>query len=131
MESFDDKLIGRSVRAKEAKPPYVSPRRKLNISLVDSDCKYLKIYTGTALRFAWNETLVFFTVYTFFSRPPDESDAETENELSEDEDGGNAALEELNRKQQHPDRLHLELWYNEKGEVRKMFCAFVTRKQPE
>ena len=26
-------------------------------------------------------------------------------------------MDELNRKQQHPERLHKELWYNEKDEV--------------
>lgn len=44
-------------------------------------------------------------------------ESESEKSHSDEEGHENEAMEELKRKQQHPDRLHPELWYNERGEV--------------
>lgn len=41
------------------------------------------------------------------------------SDASDDEaEDMNEMMEELQRKQQHPYRLHPELWYNDPGEVR-------------
>lgn len=48
----------------------------------------------------------------------DDSSDNKNDDSDDDESFENEALEELKRKQQHPNRLHLELWYNERGEVR-------------
>ncbi|XP_022906494.1 ribonuclease 3 [Onthophagus taurus] len=38
----------------------------------------------------------------------------SEEDLTDEED---CTMEELTRKQQHPDRLHMEMWYNDPGEM--------------
>ncbi|XP_017776911.1 PREDICTED: ribonuclease 3 isoform X2 [Nicrophorus vespilloides] len=42
------------------------------------------------------------------------SGSSSEEELTDEED---CTMEELTRKQQHPDRLHPEMWYNDPGEM--------------
>lgn len=54
-----------------------------------------------------------------------DEDSDSEKSQSDEESNENGAMEELKRKQQHPARLHSELWYNEKGEVLKtLACTF-------
>lgn len=47
----------------------------------------------------------------------DDSSSCDEDEDDDDDNEVNATLKELTRKSEHPDRLHPELWYNEKGEM--------------
>lgn len=46
-----------------------------------------------------------------------ETDSSDSEESSSEED---TALEELERKRKHPDRLHLELWFNDPKEVNEL-----------
>lgn len=46
-----------------------------------------------------------------------ESDSSTSDSSSEEEDEVDLVLQELERKKQHPARLHPELWYNDPGEM--------------
>lgn len=43
-----------------------------------------------------------------------DGDSDVSDNGSDDED---STVQELERKRQHPDRLHKELWYNDPGEV--------------
>lgn len=47
----------------------------------------------------------------------DASDIESDEAEFDDQELDNFAFNELNRKQSHPNRLHPEMWYNEKGEL--------------
>ncbi|XP_064214170.1 ribonuclease 3 [Tribolium castaneum] len=56
------------------------------------------------------------------------SSGSSEEELTDEED---CTMEELQRKQQHPDRLHPEMWYNDPGEMNDgplCRCSIKSRK---
>ncbi|XP_060525203.1 ribonuclease 3 [Cylas formicarius] len=57
------------------------------------------------------------------------SDSESSEDNLTDEE--NFSMEELQRKQQHPDRLHPEMWYNDPGEMNDgplCRCSFKSKK---
>ncbi|XP_059350405.1 LOW QUALITY PROTEIN: ribonuclease 3-like [Daphnia carinata] len=60
-----------------------------------------------------------------------ESDSSTSDSSSEEEDEVDLVLQELERKKQHPARLHPELWYNDPGEMNDgplCRCSFKARR---
>lgn len=86
-ESFEYELVERAARVNAKKPPYSPPPRKRKTRL----CKYK-------------------------SKECSSSDSSSsEDQIAEDEE--DCTMEELVRKQQHPDRLHKEMWYNDPGEM--------------
>lgn len=46
--------------------------------------------------------------------------ADSSSEESSDDEIELTWMDELNRKQEHPERLHRELWFNEKDEVSRL-----------
>ncbi|BES89263.1 ribonuclease III [Nesidiocoris tenuis] len=91
-DKFQNELVKRAARAKEANPEYVMPPRKGKIRH-HKCCR-----TG-------NDS--------------DSSDSGLENGSGSGGEGNeeDGLMEELERKKSHPHRLHPELWYNDPGEM--------------
>ncbi|XP_056155217.1 ribonuclease 3 [Lampris incognitus] len=87
-ERFEEELVRRQARAKEARPKWEPPKTKLDENLddssSDSDC---------------------------------DSDGEGSSCSSSSDSEVFDVIAEIKRKKAHPDRLHEELWYNDPGQM--------------
>ncbi|XP_067003035.1 ribonuclease 3 [Anabrus simplex] len=88
-EKFDYNLVTRAERVRQSLPKYEPPPRKNRLKLAKHKSEVCS-----------------------------SSDAGSgDSSCSSDDDEEDCAMEELERKRSHPDRLHPELWYNDPGEM--------------
>nr|WJN65753.1 Drosha transcript 2068 [Hypothenemus hampei] len=98
---FKDTLVERAQKINQLKPPYELPPRKNRQKV----CKHKTESSSSS-----------------------DSDSDSDGNFSSEED---YCMEELQRKQQHPDRLDSELWYNDPGEMNDgplCRCSLKSRK---
>lgn len=103
-ERFNEELLTRAQKVNAVKPKYEPPPRKNRARLCKHKSEYLFFCCFTLFYAIYCLSIVFFLY--FISAEVSSSDS-SEGETTDEEDW---TMEELQRKQQHPDRLHPEMW---------------------